>query len=105
MTDSKEPRSDVLEAVARALAWNSCVRFLERGGVMAINPDRIQEAVDRDWELHKSDARAALTAALDHMAKPSEGMRHAVAKNWGRRTWAEFDDVLSQYRKEALGDD
>ena len=51
-----------------------------------------------------SSARAALTVVLDHMEKPSEAMRRVVAKNWGRRTWAEFEDVLAQYRKEALGD-
>ena len=93
MTDSKEPRSDVLEAVERAI-FNTAI---------GANHWESPWYADERAGCHYS-ARAALSAALDSMVKPSEGMRRVVAKNWGRRTWAEFEDVLAQYRKEALGD-
>lgn len=64
--------TDTIEKVARAICWEAIVRFLERGGVMAINPDRIQEAVERDWKLHIPDARAAMRAHLEALMEPGE---------------------------------
>ena len=88
------PETDILEAVARAI----CEAHLPAG------------TCDMGCESCKREARAALTAALDCMREPSDGIERAwkevdaVRFDWG--TAHEFHEAtIDQLRKEALGDD
>jgi hypothetical protein len=41
--------SDQIEAMAKRLAWAEMVFELERSGVMAISPERLQATFDNAW--------------------------------------------------------
>ena len=87
MTDS--PETDILEAMARAIWW--------------------EEEEPWNAEKYHSKARAALTAALDHMREPSEDMLVAGCgkpmQPFGQKTSGHvWQAMLSQLRKETIGD-
>ena len=107
MTDSKEPRNDVIEAVARAI-YEHNKNLKEK-----FMPDFLTPPYEHDTNgFYAGQARAALAAVLDHMEKP--GVRNelvaAVCKASempGIRMIADgyWQAMLAQYRKEELGDD
>ena len=91
----------IVEAVARAL-YDEAVKINERHRMIPLPP------YEHDKNgFYSQQARAALTAFLDCMREPSEGMREAPRKHGqigpmgANEVW---QAMLDQLRKEALGD-
>lgn len=62
--------SEMIERVARAMAWEAIIESLELSGVMAFNPEWIEKQVDEDWPMYRRHARAAIAA----MREPTDAM-------------------------------
>ena len=95
--------TDIVEAMARALIWT---KLTELGRAECKWPD---DFGDDECAAYRGLARAALTAALDRMAEPSEAMKGAahsvLADAPPHITTAEtavWQAMLDQLRKEAL---
>ena len=48
------------------------------------------DAAWRMWTEYQESAKAAIEA----MREPTDGMRAAVAAQWGRKTWGYYDNVI-----------
>lgn len=97
--------ADLVETVARAMWFDHVDRqgypnglptwdeMLENGGWM------------HEVEDTRSNASAAITAVLDDMAEPSEGMfdAGALVRASGYATDDIWQAMIAQYRKEKLG--
>ena len=109
MTD----KPDILELMARAIAAEEFDDSVKEFG--AEDARERSEYIEDHWPACVRKARAALTAALDHMREPSGEMGMA-----GYAAWDTFGEdavmgpheliaiwraMLSQLRKEALDDD
>lgn len=95
--------SDVVEKVARELAFNS-TPLTPKGWDECRWPDDWDGAEQRKF---RAIARAALAAVLDDMAEPSEGMVTVGTTAIGQHySMDEMDTAwkaaLAQYRKENL---
>ncbi len=44
--------------------------------------------------------RSAARAAIEAMREPSVAMQQVVSAQWGRRTWAQYDEVIDAALKE-----
>ena len=102
--------TDILEAVARALyekdnphgKWENILSWVGQSDC---------DYAEAEVAKYRSLARAALTAALDHMREPSEAMKAAyvhVSAGGPRLPSAQarldWQAMLSQLRKETLDD-
>lgn len=89
----------IIEVVARELAFNF-TPLTPKGWEECRWPDDWDDAEQKKF---RGIARAALTAALDHMMEPSEAMCDAAPKyQSGAKVW---QAMLSQLRKEVMGDE
>lgn len=89
-------REKLIEKVARSMCdeWG----FLWDG-----DPDDYQviaeESEPYDDRPNKQTFRKAssriVDAIFEELKEPNDKMRLSVSKNWGRRTWAEYQDVLN----------
>lgn len=48
----------------------------------------------------KVDYHYAAVVAIEAMREPTKDMIYAVAANWGRRTWREYEQVIDAALKE-----
>lgn len=57
-----------------------------------------------DWS---PTAQAAIDAIRSELAEPNDAMKLVVSKNWGRRTWDEYREVIaaSPIGRKAVGMD
>lgn len=67
--------SEMIERVARAL-------------------DQFAWSQSAGMERRRADSLFLASAAIEAMRDPTPAMQQAVAKNWGRRTWAEYSEVI-----------
>lgn len=57
---------------------------------------RSQVETERMWQSFLPEASAAIEA----MREPTEKMQQVVAAQWGRRTWAQYEEVIDAALKE-----
>lgn len=74
--------SDMIERVAKAIFADAGKQGAGHGNFDILLPE-VQDGI-------RSMARAAIEA----MRVPTEGMRFAVAADWGHRTWARYSLVI-----------
>lgn len=77
----------MVERVARAIATAKW----KLDGVDGFNPDDAYDLTNNNgrWVFDEM-ARAAIAA----MKAPSQPMQQAVAAQWGRRTWSQYEEVI-----------
>lgn len=98
--------ADLVETVARAMWFD----HVDRQGYPNGLPTWDEMVENGGWmhevEEARSNARAAIAAALDDMAElsnPSEGMMDAVRRLGSASVPKVWQAMLAQYRKEMLG--
>ena len=61
----------------------------------------LNEGTEDTWENYHADAQKACSTILAALQEPTPAMQLVVSANWGRRTWAEYQQVLAA---SALGE-
>ena len=51
-------------------------------------------------EIDDAERIGSARAILELMREPTHAMQLVVSKNWGRRTWSEYNDVIDAALKE-----
>ncbi|WP_247997036.1 hypothetical protein [Brucella tritici] len=96
------PSKELIEKVAKAI--NGPFHPVPEGSPYTLDQLRdIQwmqiNAVER--KLCLASAQAAISTILAALQEPTPAMQLVVSANWGRRTWAEYQQVLAA---SALGE-
>lgn len=60
-----------------------------------IGADKWHVLSEEGRELYRGDARVAISTILAALQEPTPAMQLVVSANWGRRTWAEYQQVLN----------
>lgn len=56
--------------------------------------ERVAACIKGGSVFSQEDRLDIARAAIEAMREPTPAMQQAVAKNWGRRTWAEYSEVI-----------
>ena len=52
------------------------------------------------YGMTQAEANGYARAAIKAMREPTQEMQQVVAAQWGRRTWAQYDEVIDAALKE-----
>ncbi len=55
----------------------------------------LNDGTEEAWESYHADAQKACSTILAALQEPTPAMQLVVSANWGRRTWAEYQQVLN----------
>lgn len=86
-------RDELIEKVARSILYE---RFFIPDMHNYKDEKEFWEDLDEDhMQDAKSEATAAINTIYEALKEPTPQMQIVVSKNWGRRTWEEYKEVIN----------